>query len=209
MFSDIWVIENSLKYQSEIEFPTNKQGKITRKIESDRKRWLKTLYFSLEELEVYINEYCKEEKIRKGKSLIQYFKELKHQNGKKVESSEEKELFLHIKNCFEPIPKVIEVYKDEKEEKLKSEKGKGSNVEKVKNYLDALLSLYHFLKPFELSFKNKTEEKQADSFQKDTSFYDSYDEIMGRINGIQSLYNQTRNYLTKKEYSVEKNKTEF
>lgn len=73
-------------------------------------------------------------------------------------------------------------------------------VGKIKNFLDAIMDLLHFIKP--LHPKDITQEK-------DEAFYSAYTALFDQLNLLTDLYNKTRNYLTKKPYSTEKIKLNF
>ena len=210
------IIEYALERHAESKFPPNKQGKISKKTIEEREKWIKnTLYFSIEELNEILREYCSnEESIGSFEEdkLPQYFNNLAAEisvfkEGKEIR--ENKELLALIDENFKSIPNIIQQYEEEGEQKLKNKKGQDKEVEKIKAYLDSLLTLFNFLKPLQVSFRNKTEQKQACSFEKDMGFYKEFDEIMEYLGEVLPLYNQARNYLTKKEFSTEKFKLNF
>lgn len=74
------------------------------------------------------------------------------------------------------------------------------NVEKIKNLLDALKSLQHFVKPL-----------LGDGMMpdKDERFYGEFVALYEELDTITPLYNMVRNYLTRKPYSTEKIKLNF
>lgn len=73
------------------------------------------------------------------------------------------------------------------------------NVEIIKNVLDSLLNLFKFIKLFYY---------YEESDEIDLSFYGEISEL-DFLNGIVSIYNKIRNYLTKKQYKVDKIKLNF
>ena len=75
-----------------------------------------------------------------------------------------------------------------------------ANIEKLKNLLDAIKDLQHFIKPL---CGNGTE---AD---KDDTFYGEFTAYWDSLNEISSLYNKVRNYATQKPYSEAKIKLNF
>ena len=96
-------------------------------------------------------------------------------------------------------------YENIENEKMKS---KPSTIKAIKGYLDALMDLQHFLKPLYVQLTKK-DEKQAEAYEKDTGFYSDFDRLYKVIRQVIPLYNQTRNYLTKKPYNMEKYKLNF
>lgn len=74
------------------------------------------------------------------------------------------------------------------------------NVEKIKNLLDAVKALQHFVKPL---LGDGTEP------EKDEKFYGEFTSLWDELNKITPLYNKVRNYLTRKPYSKEKIKLNF
>jgi hypothetical protein len=69
----------------------------------------------------------------------------------------------------------------------------------TKRLMDALLSLQRLFKPL-----------NAENIQdKDIVFYETFDKYFESMSGIVKLYNEVRNFMTKKPYSVEKIKLNF
>ena len=74
------------------------------------------------------------------------------------------------------------------------------NVEKIKNLLDAIKALQHFIKPLL---------GKGDESEKDEKFYGEFTLLWDELNNITPLYNMVRNYITRKPYSTEKIKLNF
>lgn len=74
---------------------------------------------------------------------------------------------------------------------------KSEDVAKIKNYLDAVKDLVHRIKPLKLNGLG------------DPSFYAVFDTVYNSLSEVISLYNKTRNYITKKAASPEKYKLNF
>ena len=74
------------------------------------------------------------------------------------------------------------------------------NVEKIKNLLDAIKDLQHFVKPL---LGSGTES------EKDNRFYGDFAPLWETLDQITPLYNMVRNRMTKKPYSDEKIKINF
>ena len=228
LFGDWNVISRSLYYYAENEkLGKNKQGEAKKFTQKEKNDWIKkTAYFSLAEihsaLENYFEQY-KDDEIENNKEseevitkenkelalsqpLYNYFKKLTVKKKNSNANIDDKvQLLDAINNYYQNAQGVLDRYKDEGKEVLKSKK---YDVEKIKNYLDALMDLLHFLKPLYVELKGK-DEKQEDALIKDNSFYHDFDTAYEALKAIIPLYNQTRNHLTKKAYSIEKYKLNF
>ncbi len=75
-----------------------------------------------------------------------------------------------------------------------------NNVEKIKNLIDAIKDLQHFVKPL-IGKCNEAE--------KDERFYGELSALWGELDQITLLYNKVRNYMTRKPYSTKKIKINF
>ncbi len=69
----------------------------------------------------------------------------------------------------------------------------------IKAYLDSIVKLEGLMKIFSVS----------DAYEKDSAFYGDFDVFYGALRDNIPLYNQVRNYATKKPYSTEKSKLNF
>lgn len=78
-------------------------------------------------------------------------------------------------------------------------KQKDDDVEHIKNYLDCVLNLYHYLEL--VDYRGEAE--------KDGDFYSTYEKVIERLSGILFLYNKVRNYVTKKIDTEKKFKLNF
>lgn len=219
LFHDWGVIRNCLEYYAENEL-----------LKGERDKWLKQSYFSFADihqaLEAYFEQYSEDElddvrnsnnmdhipnikeqkQIAISQPLYTYFKSLIA--GEKSEGTnlpKDRNLLKEIPKAYKEAHSVLDRYKDTKGEKLKNEK---EDVQKLKRYLDALKDLQNFLKPLHVQLTSR-EKNRAEALDKDSSFYDKFDLLFKIEEQITPLYNQTRNYLTKKPYSVEKYKLNF
>ena len=104
--------------------------------------------------------------------------------------------FARIENAFTEIKTLLNT--DYPEEKILSQDK--ANVEKIKNLLDAIKDLQHFVKPL---LGNGTES------DKDSRFYGEFTPLWETLDQITPLYNMVRNRMTKKPYSDEKIKINF
>ena len=234
LFGEWNVIQRCLEYYvAEKVYPLLKESKKeTQKLLKDREKWLKQSYLSFDDihkaLELYFEQYkdkelnqevlkeedqddqgktTKEQKeIAINKPLCKYFESLTIK--KKNEESnlfEKVGLLENIQDAKSKAIKVLEKYKNAKDEKLKNDQ-KAKNI--IKQYLESLMDLYHFLKPLSIQIRGNDKD-QKDIFEKDGLFYSDFDVLFKSINAVVPLFNQTRNYLTKKPYSIEKYKLNF
>lgn len=232
LFKSWNTINNCLEYYAENKrYPVPEGKKETKTLLDQREKWLKQSYFSFADihkaLETYFEQYAEDEfkneqkheeindrlnikeqkEIAKSKPLFGYFEGLIiRKKDEKNKIFEAKHLLEEIQRTFKEVPTILEEYRNVDEEKLKNEKGK---VQKVKLYLDALMDLQNFLKPLFIQLNKKEEEKAIELYEKDTGFYEGFDSLFEVVKQIVPLYNRTRNYLTKKPYSVEKYKLNF
>ncbi len=232
LFKNWNTINDCLEYYAEKKlYPVPEREKETKKLLDQREQWCKQSYFSFTDihkaLETYFEQYTgdelkdeqksegvndglniKEQKeIAESRPLFVYFERLairkKNQENNTFES---KHLLEEIQRTFKEALPVLEEYECIEEEKLKNEKDK---VQKIKHYLDALMDLQYFLKSLSVQLSKKEEEKAVELYEKDTGFYEGFDALFEVVEQIVPLYNKTRNYLTKKPYSVEKYKLNF
>lgn len=112
------------------------------------------------------------------------------------ENSQKLNHFARIENAHTEI-KVLLGAEYPKEKSLSQDK---ANVEKIKNLLDAIKDLQHFVKPL---LGSGTES------EKDNRFYGDFAPLWETLDQITPLYNMVRNRMTKKPYSDEKIKINF
>ena len=104
-------------------------------------------------------------------------------------------VFVQIENAYKEVEDLLNTPYTGKN--LAQDK---VNVEKIKNLLDALKALQHFVKPL---LGDSTEP------EKDEKFYGEFTALWEELDKITPLYNMVRNYLTRKPYSTEKIKLNF
>ncbi|MEM4326664.1 MAG: type V CRISPR-associated protein Cas12a/Cpf1 [Candidatus Diapherotrites archaeon] len=190
LFGDWRLIQNALNdwyYRHKLT-----KNKHTKKDLSEKEKWLKRNYISIFEIENALEEY-ENEAIDKSKCkglLLNYFASFKNN----VE--DDKSIIQKIEDKYSNIKILLNVPYNKKN--LASEK---EDVAKIKEFLDALLDLVHFVKPLNL--------KEDIVLEKDEYFYNQYSPLFNEITKVIPLYNKARNYLTKKPYSIEKIKLTF
>lgn len=123
-------------------------------------------------------------------TIEDYFKKI----GAKDTQSED--IFKQIANAYTDVePLLNSTYP--KSKNLSQDK---ENVAKIKQFLDALMSLVHFVKPLL---------GKGDESNKDEKFYGELSLLWTELETIVPLYNMVRNYMTRKPYSNSKIKLNF
>ncbi len=179
IWGDWGLIKRSLEAYSENQFRTKK----------DKESFLKKDVYSICQVQTAIDEYLAvfdDNEIKsRTKSLVEYFGA----------------------GCFDEKIKTIEDFAakaqgvfDEGQFAQKDE-----NTEIIKNLLDAIMDIVHFVRPLYLV----KDFKPIDVPQRDEVFYAVFNPIYEKIAEIIPLYNKVRNYAAKKPYSTEKFKINF
>ncbi len=113
-----------------------------------------------------------------------------------TEHIQKENIFTQIENAYAEVKDLLNTpYPSDKN--LAQDK---VNVEKIKNLLDAIKALQHFVKPL---LGDGTEP------EKDEKFYGEFTTLWEELDKITPLYNIVRNYMTRKPYSTEKIKLNF
>ena len=105
--------------------------------------------------------------------------------------------FSHILNTYTDVKEVIGFYSESTDTKLIRDNG---SIQKIKLFLDAVKDLQAYVK---LLLGN------GDETGKDERFYGDLIEYWSQLDLITPLYNMVRNYVTQKQYSVDKIKLNF
>ena len=180
-------------------FPVKEGGKVTKKLQDQRDKYLKQSYFSIDEvheaLSSYFNEHQDELENNKdnyiNEPLLRYF------------DKNSKNALKEIQGLYTNIENILQKYQNEDSQKLKSKK---EHIDKIKNYLDAVLNFNRLLKQFYIDLQRV---KDAQGFEKDQEFYSEFDPLFKTTDQIVPIYNKVRNYLTKKLFSTDKYKLNF
>ena len=142
--------------------------------------------FSIDYMDACLNKFVENNPY----TIEGYFKEL----GAKDTQSED--IFKQIENAYTDVkPLLNSTYP--KNKNLSQDK---ENVAKIKRFLDALMSLVHFVKPLL---------GKGDESNKDEKFYGELSLLWTELETIVPLYNMVRNYMTRKPYSNSKIKLNF
>ena len=178
---------------------------------AEKARWQKSLddegenkskgFYSLAELNEVL-EYSSENVAETDIRITDYFEHrcryyIEKESERFVQGSELialsiKEMCDDIQTKRKGMDRVLENLSDEKQLREKAD-----DVVVIKDYLDAVQDLLHRIKPIKVNGAG------------DSSFYSIYDPIYSALSEVISVYNKTRNYITKKAASPEKYKLNF
>ena len=139
-----------------------------------------------------INQGVQKQNSEEQNTLHTYFATL---GTAETESVKKENLFTQIENAYAEVKDLLNTPYSGKN--LAQDK---VNVEKIKNLLDAIKALQHFVKPL---LGDGTEP------EKDEKFYGEFAALWEELDKITPLYNMVRNYMTRKPYSTEKIKLNF
>ncbi|MDX1959257.1 MAG: type V CRISPR-associated protein Cas12a/Cpf1 [Leptospiraceae bacterium] len=194
LFDDWSYIKRSISHYYEVNVGTgDEKKKKLKKYEDDKEKWLKQKYFSIELIENSLELYRNFIGEKNSQINIEsYFSKF----ISKDENKSEFNLLEKVESSYIELKPILEA-EYPKDKNLKSNK---DDVEKIKNFLDSIKSIQFFMKP--LLPKNIQDEK-------DNDFYNQLEEYYHEIDGINSIYNKVRNFLTGKVYSEEKFKLNF
>ena len=171
-----------------IEKDNAKKSFTEKQIENLRKEIAKT-DCSLADLQNAYERWAKENDVKAEKTVKNYFKIAELRVDEKSREKTSVEILNKIESAFEKID-------FEKLDNLIKEK---ETAAPIKDFLDEVQNLYHYLKLVDY----RGEE------QKDTDFYSRYDEMLQALSEIVPLYNKVRNFVTKKPNEVKKVKLNF
>lgn len=124
------------------------------------------------------------------KSILEYFSAFRN-DDKTTEN-----ILMVIKKTYENIKELLNK-EYPAEDNLAQNK---AHVEQIKEFLDAIKDLQHFIKPLL---------GKGDEAEKDGRFYGEFLPLWEIVDQITPLYNKVRNYMTRKLYSTEKVKLNF
>lgn len=210
LFGDFSLFSAALnhRYETKInpkfEFEYSKANEKKREsLDKAKAVFTKQEYFSIAFLQEVLSDYVKildqtSELVQKYNPtcVADYFKN--HFVAKKENDVDKTfDLIANITAKYQCIQGILEnanQYDDELKQDQKL-------IDDLKFFLDAILELLHFIKPLHLKSERITE--------KDTAFYDIFENYFEDISLITPLYNMVRNYVTQKPYSTEKIKLNF
>lgn len=157
---------------------------------SKKEKWLDSECFSICFLDDVIRHYLENKQIDDGdvqQSLGNYFTQIF------VKSDN---LIAQITNQYNTVQAIIQNIQPETKNLIQEKE----NVAEIKKLLDLIMELLHLCKLFII---------KSDIAEKEHNFYSELEYCLELLNPVIALYNQTRNYLTQKPYSLEKFKLNF
>lgn len=187
MFGSWSIIPSAIKARIDAELPIKKKEK-----PEERQKRIDSIFKSHDSFSIaYINDCLQASGILLG--VESYFAELGAVNTEKEQRAN---LFACIANAYVEVEDLLaNDYPTNKN--LAQDK---KNVERIKNLLDAIKDLQHFVKPLL---------GKGDESDKDERFYGELSALWSELDQITPLYNMVRNYMTRKPYSTEKIKINF
>lgn len=195
IFGDWSLIGDALGAYYEYKNPVKRN----KSYEEKKEKWVtKTTHFSIADIQKALDLYKNQNDEAKEKITANVMSSFFGKMGEAQKEGDQKALNLlqRIEESYGQVKDMLNTPYPEKR-KLAQEK---TEVSKIKNFLDSIMDLLHFLKP--LHPKDITQEK-------DEAFYSAYSVLFDQLNLLTDLYNKTRNYLTQKPYSTEKIKLNF
>lgn len=145
--------------------------------------------YSLDDLQVAYERYCKEHNFSVEKNCKDYFDVVDYRSENDKSDKKKVSILSAITESYAKID--FDNIRDLQQEK--------EAATPIKTYLDEVQNLYHHLKLVDY----RGEE------QKDSNFYSKLDEIITQLSEIIPLYNKVRNFVTKKPGEMKKIKLNF
>ena len=194
------IVKAALKFHYEEVIKPLNGKKRTEKYDEELEKWLgttKNSQFSLQFIQTICDSFFKEleekEEKNTGSEWNEYFKNM---NLMVDENSISSSSIERITSKYEAIKDLLNA-ETTSSKKLIQEQHK---VDKIKAFLDEIVSFLHFIKPLML---------KDPSLDKEEGFYSMLEGLFAQLDLATPLYNKTRNYLTKKAYSTDKIKLNF
>lgn len=197
LFSDFSLIKDALKYSFTNTLEIGKKG-LSKKQEEAIEKYLKQDYFSIAEIETALWNYRAENDLLKDLQekqhlIASYF----NTHFKTKVNDKDYDLVANVDTKYRCVKGLLEQdYPEDK--KLNQEQ---TDIDNIKQFLDALMLVLHFVKPLMLPNDSTSE--------KDQSFYNTIAPYYEQLQYLISLYNKVRNFASQKPYSVEKYKLNF
>jgi CRISPR-associated protein Cpf1 len=157
---------------------------------SKKEKWLASECFSVYLLDDVIRHYLGNKQIDEGvvtQYLVDYFAKI---------FTESSNIIVQITNQYSTVQAIIQNIQPDTKNLIQEKE----NVAEIKKLLDLIMELLHLYKIFVI---------KTDIAEKEHSFYSELEYCLELLNPIIALYNQTRNYLTQKPYTLEKFKLNF
>ena len=224
-----YYIENKLDQKEDVDSTGKNENKTIKKplksvIEKEKKQFLEKDFFSFQEIQEALVCYRKildDEKIKEKiktdqNNLLRYFQNvcsgkplLKTQNKTDGEKSEEAILLDFLENREMPDSELLKKFYDLRISKiLKTDSENNSfsedETKSLKVFLDSLRSFLWIIRPVQLEKSRKKVE-----LDKDTFFYNRFDEFYSALSPIIDLYNKCRNFISENKNRLKKIKINF
>lgn len=190
MFGNWSVIPNAIKNDIKDVAPAKKR----KESEEDYEKRIDNLFkkqdsFSIDYIDACLNKFVD----NNTHTIEGYFATL---GAVDTQTTQLENIFAQIKNTYTGVEALLNsAYPEDKN--LSQDK---DNVAKIKLFLDALMSLMHFVKPLL---------GKGDESNKDEKFYGDLTLLWTELDTVVPLYNMVRNYMTRKPYSKSKIKLNF
>ena len=199
VFGDWGLIKNALEFAYRQQMDTGKK-RLSAKQEAEVEKYLKQSHFAIAEIEDALFNYRNEVESLNGLNkedlpIASYFK-THFKTTKKHDGDKEFDFLSNINAKYSCVKGVLENYPEDRA--LHQDK---IAVDNIKQFLDALMELLHFVKPLVLP--------NDSTLEKDDVFYSQLNVWYEQLNQLVALYNKVRNYATQKPYSTEKFKLNF
>lgn len=185
-------IINALDIYYDTNISLDQKIKTTKKYKSDKEKWVSQNH-SIGTIEAALEKY---------KSQVEDLKDLlKHTKNPIVSyfanlGGSDKNPILVIMENYKEIEPLIQSGANPDLPLLQNKEA----TNQIKLFLDSIMDLFHFINPLLL---------KSEILSKDEVFYSEIQIINEHLRPIIGLYNQCRNYLTKKPYSIDKFKLNF
>ena len=190
MFGNWSVIQNAIMQDIKTVAPARKR----KESEEDYERRISDIFKKVDSFSIqYINDCLNEMDENNLHAVDGYFATLGAVNSPTMQREN---LFALIENAYTDISDLLN--KEYPNEKNLAQDD--INVAKIKNLLDAIKQLQHFVKPLL---------GKGDESDKDERFYGELASLWTELDTVTPLYNMVRNYMTRKPYSDNKIKLNF
>jgi CRISPR-associated protein Cpf1 len=173
------------------------------KLEKEQEKFVKQPYIPIALLQTALDGYVKDldetHEIQKAYSvncIADYFLQ-SFKVEKKESTDKEFDLIANIEAKYSCIKGILGT-EYPKEKKLNQDQ---KAIDDIKAFLDSLMELLHFVKPFSLP--------KDSALEKDENFYGQFEPWFEQLDLLIPLYNKVRNYATQKPYNTEKIKLNF
>ncbi len=202
LFGDWSIIGNALRHYYETEKEPFVGKKRTKKYDDEVEKYVsKSKQHSIADIEnalwLYKNVNSEISEFITDHTICDYFRKFSNKTkDTKTDAEIETDFNKAIKNRYSAVKKLLNTSYPESKNLMQDTEA----IEKLKSLLDAIKQLLWFVKPLQIGAKLD---------EKDEAFYNNFMELFDQLNKVTPLYDKTRNYLTRKPYSLGKYKLNF